>query len=176
MANCQVHPAYCAHSSDDWLESHGIHGPDCARLSLQNFQNYLYDIDPWGSKRREYIERWLICVCNHPFRPKEGIAFSACKENIDNVFYQIANMTDYEKCLLVNNATALIGDDLTLCESQKTKETTMLSQVSKLEINIVQKHFVALRYFCCEKGFFHIFHFFIEFCRVHRGDFLERDF
>lgn len=132
VANCHVHPAYCAHASDDWLESHGIHGPDCARLSLQNFQNYLFDIDPWGDKKREYIERWLICVCNHPFRPKEGIAFSACKENIDNVFYQIENMTNYERCHLVNNATTLIGDDLTLCESQKNKETTILSQRTTL--------------------------------------------
>lgn len=104
VENCQMHPAYCAHESDEWMSHFGLDGPDCANLTLSNFPTYLFDIYSWGQSEDqtdEMSERWFICDCNHPFVGL-GVTFPDCKNKIENVFYTINNMTKYEKCLTVN--------------------------------------------------------------------------
>lgn len=115
VLSCQKHPAYCAHESVVWLANFGKEGPDCARISLDNFHKYLYDIDPWSAPpgeevKLEHVERWLICSCNHPFTRQltsndKLLTFPDCKRNIESLFDKITNMPEYDKCRLVNNFT-----------------------------------------------------------------------
>ena len=48
-STCQLHPMYCAHDNENFLNRHDSGMPDCVDLRVENFHTYLYDISPWVS-------------------------------------------------------------------------------------------------------------------------------
>lgn len=108
--NCHIHPAYCAHEDNMWKGQFGSDGADCAQVTVESFHQHFYDIRPWGkapeNEDSEPIERWFICICNHPFENITGgvgLSFQDCRNNLDSVFDSILKMEEYEQCLLVNS-------------------------------------------------------------------------